>query len=127
MGLVEEQFEALKVKDKFTQATISHNADGSYVVSIPRFSLPPGWNKTHATIYFLVPVGYPQARPDCFWSDADLMLATGAPPQNTGTQGATGIPASLKWFSWHPQSWKPNSDTLLSYIGLIQKRFQELR
>lgn len=127
MSLVEQQFAALKADARCTEATLQRNPDGSYVVAIPNFQLPPGWSRRYTTVYFVVPLGYPVARPDAFWTDPDLMLSTGAPPQSTGTQGAPGIPSNLKWFSWHPQDWRPNSDTLQSYVGVIRKRFLVLR
>lgn len=127
MGIVEEQFEVLKAKEKCVSATLSRNGDGSYVVTIPNYPLPPGWNRSQTTIYFIVPVGYPMAQPDCFWSDPGLFLLSGAVPQNIGNNAAPGLPNNLQWFSWHPQSWSPNSDSLRSYVGVIQKRFKELR
>jgi len=127
MGLVEQQFESLRANEKFGAATLSSNSDGSYVVSIPNFPLPSGWNRSHTTIYFIVPVGYPMARPDCFWTDPGLLLSSGATPQNIGSNHAPGLPNGLQWFSWHPQSWSPNADNLRSYLGVIHNRFQELR
>lgn len=127
MGLVEQQFETLKSKDRFANATLSVNSDGSYVVRIPDVPIPAGWNREKVSVYFIVPVGYPMAKPDCFWTDCGLMLAGDRPPQSTGDQSAPGLPPGLKWFSWHVQTWAPNHDTLQSYLGVILKRFEELR
>ncbi len=129
MGLVEEHFESLKTRDRFHEATLIAVPNGTYVVRIPRFPLPQGWNRSETTLYFVIPVGYPVAKPDTFWTEPGLALASGAQPQaaNPGGNHLEGLPSGLLWFSWHAGTWNPNRDNLHSYVGLIGKRFQELR
>lgn len=122
MTIQEQQLQRLQ--REFPNARLEARADGSFLVVIPEVPLPQGWNKERTTIIFHAPVGYPAAKPDCFWADADLRLAGGAPPKNTGFQPPpTGAEPKL-WFSWHTESWNPNRDSLVSYLKAIQSRLQ---
>ncbi len=129
MSLVHEHFQALKERPRYSGATLQEVSNGTFVVTIPDFPLPPGWNRERTTVYFIVPVGYPQARPDSFWTEPGLALTSGATPQNATPGGnlLPGLPPGVLWFSWHPSSWSPNRDSLASYAGLIAGRFQVIR
>ena len=125
MTPLEEQFEILRTD--FPHARLERLPDGANIVVIPGFRLPPGWSKTETELKFVAPVGYPFSRPDCFWTESDLRLATGAPPQNTGATPIPNQTAPHLWFSWHVSAWNPNSDSLLTYLHVIQRRFEDLK
>lgn len=125
MTPIEQQFECLRVQ--FGKATIQPLPNGTHLVTIPEFELPKGWNSPSTAVKFVVPVGYPLAKPDCFWVDASIRLATGATPQNTGPNPIPDAPGPQLWFSWHVGPWSPSRDTLLTYVRVIQNRFKELR
>ena len=129
MTWVSEHFESLKKRPQYAKASLQEVSNGTFVVTIPDFRLPPGWNRDATTVYFIVPVGYPQAKPDSFWTDPGLTLASGGPPQNATPAGnqLPGLPPGVLWFSWHANSWNPNTDTLTTYTKLIAGRFQEAR
>lgn len=129
MDAIEEQFEALKSRDRFSNASLTRLANGTAVVTIPDFPLPPGWNRSTTTVYFVVPVGYPTAQPDTFWADGDLTLASGGAPQSTNRNNDShGLELrNLLWFSWHPGSWNPNRDNLINYVGMIDRRLRDPR
>jgi hypothetical protein len=125
MTPIEKQFSELE--SKHAGATRNLLPDGSHVVSIPNVPLPPGWNARSTTVLFVVPVGFPASRPDCFWTDANLRLANGINPQNTGNNPLPGQTQAYLWFSWHVQKWSPNADSLSTYLHVIESRFCELR
>jgi hypothetical protein len=125
MTLFEQHFSMLR--ESYSDATNQALKDGSIAVVVPNIPLPEGWTATTATIRFKAPVGYPLSRPDCFWTDPDLRLKDGKLPQNTGQNQMPEEPSALLWFSWHLQSWSPNADTLITYLNVIRRRFQELR
>lgn len=128
--IIDEQFAALaeSAQRRFGQTpTLQRNPDGTATVIVPGFKLEAGWSRSEATVYFLVPVGYPVARPDTFWTD-QLRLANGSPPASTGDNhthqtGRTG----LTWFSYHPSVWNANRDNLLTYLAIIGNRLKEVR
>jgi len=104
---------------------------GAHLIEVPNLALPPGWNRTQVAVYFIVPPGYPAARPDCFWTDQPfLRLATHShPPQNSNEVNLIPEVPEPKgtWFSWHLQSWNPNQDTLRTFVNVIKQRLNPAR
>ena len=125
MTPVEEQFEILRRSE--TGATHQKLADGSYLITINGVKLRAGWSKSEVQVKFLAPVGYPFAKPDCFWADFDLRLANGNPPMNSGFNPIPHIGSTHLWFSWHVATWNPNSDNLLTYFNVIKRRLSDPR
>lgn len=125
MDPLEEQFAQLK--KEHGSATLDRRSDGTALVAIPGFPLPSGWNVPSVDVYFLVPLGYPVARPDCFWTDASLRLLGGSMPANTGSNSGHGLSSEKLWFSWHASTWNPSLDDLLTYSHLIRTRLRDVR
>jgi hypothetical protein len=101
---------------------------GAVLVIVPNVRINQGWSHESVTIRFLAPVGYPHAKPDCFWSDPNLRLGNQAMPNATNTNNpipeVPNQPGYL-WFSWHVAQWNPNRDTLLTYLNVIKDRFRK--
>jgi hypothetical protein len=123
MPIIQRHFEALLGKHQ--GATLTRNPDGSAAVTVPGIKLPAGWNRLEVTVAFVAPAGYPQAAPDCFWTEPDLALAHGGLPKNTGQNHVTGISPAWLWFSWHPSVWNSNSDNLETYLKVIFQRLKD--
>lgn len=133
--MIEDQINALerqRRKDNSPPPAATPLPNGGMLITIPEVSLGPGWNRDRATVIFVAPPGYPAAQPDCFWVEPDgLRLEGGGTPQNTND--ANPIPGDVQpgrrttWFSWHLQSWDPNSDSLLRYFKVITQRLQPAR
>ena len=131
MTPLQEQFSILQAEHP--QATMIPLQDGSHLIVVPAIGLSSAWSKSPVVVKFIAPVGYPFGRPDCFWTDHDLRLSNGNPPQCTGPNP---IPNNVNtpysntphlWFSWHLQGWNANSDNLLTYLHVIKCRFNEAR
>lgn len=127
---IEAQFQELR--GRFADLRYWDLADGSTLFEVPRQPLRPAgaWNKQETAILFAAPLGYPQARPDCFWADDDLRLSGGAMPTNTGLQSIPNAPPEIGqrlWFSWHVTSWDLQKDTLSTYVEVIRQRLKEAR
>lgn len=122
-----EQFAAIRAA--FPGATLSPSA-GLHLVVIPTVPLPAGWTQTKTHIRFVVPVGYPYAAPDCFWTDPNLRLAGGKLPRNAivGRLMAGQPDSNTLWFSWHIQTgqWNAAKSDLRTYMGIICRRFEVL-
>lgn len=126
MTLLEEQIEILR--SQYPDVSVRHLPSGAALIVLPHMPLPSGWSKQATNVSFLAPVGYPHAKPDCFWADADLRLASGAPPANTGGNPIPEINEhGHLWFSWHTAQWNPNRDSLLTYVNVIKNRFRDIR
>lgn len=127
MTPIQQQFEALQAHPKYKGATMSgQQPNGTFVVTVPNVKLHSGWNVETTTVFFVVPVGYPAAKPDTFWT-GPLNLKNGSPPQASSQNLVPGIPADSRWFSWHLQAWNPNSDSLLTYMRMIEKRLEAVQ
>lgn len=127
MDPIQEHFEELRSREDLKQATLTRQPTGAALVTIPNYRLPSGWSSPTTTVYFLIPVGYPVAKPDTFWTEP-LRLSNGGPPQSTGTNDGHGLGRSdLTWFSWHTSVWNPNRDSLLTYVRAIDQRLQNPR
>ena len=100
--------------------------DGTAMVSVPGVPLPPGWSQSGTTVRFIVPVGYPMAKPDCFWADPGLRLANGGQPASSGVNTLPHGQGNGLWFSWHVGVWKA-TDTLLTYVRVVQNRLSQPR
>jgi hypothetical protein len=125
MTPTQQQFEVLR--GTAAQASIQGLPDGSQLIIVPAYELPDGWSKPSVDVKFIAPVGYPLARPDCFWTDADLRLKTGGVPMNTGATPLPFSPGTHLWFSWHVAAWNPNNDSLLTYLYVIKRRLHDPR
>ena len=125
MTPTQQQFEVLR--SVAPQAMLQALPDGSHLVTIPEYELPDGWSKSIVDIKFIAPVGYPLARPDCFWADLDLRLCNGNPPMNTGNTPVPYETTGHLWFSWHVATWNPNNDNLLTYFYVIKRRLHDPR
>jgi hypothetical protein len=119
MSFALQQLPALR--ERYPQSTVQMLGDGTGVVTVPGIRLHAGWNNSNVTVFFVVPVGYPMARPDCFWTEDNLRLANGGLPKNSALQTVAWGGTKL-WFSWHPSSWNPNHDTLRTYVKVAEAR-----
>jgi hypothetical protein len=130
MTPLEQQVQELN--QQFPGAAVIPQPSGAQLVELRKYRLPAGWNRKVVTIIFLAPPGYPAAQPDCFWVEPEepgpIRLANGATPQGTNDSNPIpGVGPRGTWFSWHLQSWDPNRDTLLRYVGVIKNRLSSLQ
>lgn len=87
-------------------------------VEIPDFTLPRGYSKERTLLTFEVPAGYPFAKPEHFYVDEDVQMASGAPPNWTSREHGR-----RKWYL-RPQQWNPSrykgGDDLTTFLRLIR-------
>lgn len=119
--IIEKQL--VPLREEYPYADVTQLNDGSHLLSISNIPLSDGWNQPETTIWFVIPVGYPIAKPDCFWADQNLRLLDGRMPMNTNITGMPNGEAKL-WFSWHTQKWNPNIDNLLTYVHVVEGRLK---
>jgi hypothetical protein len=111
------------VRERFPESSVTLNPDGSWTVNIHNVALDAQrWNQPSTTVRFILPVGYPAARPDCFFADATLRLVAGNMPAGTGIQPLPHSGAQHLWFSWHLDYWNPARDSILTFIRVMQVR-----
>lgn len=122
LGVAGLQLEQLR--SRYPAASAEARPDGTILIVVPEVPLPPGWNQGATVVRFLVPVGYPAAKPDCFFADGSLRLANGSMPSGANVQIPPGAGETCVWFSWHLATWNPAQDTLLTYLRVASERFK---
>lgn len=127
MSILDAQLAQLRSNPAYAMAELTRNPDGSAIITVPSVPLPAAWSKPATTIKFVAPVGYPHAKPDCFWADADLTLQNGAQPQASNMTPLPGTTQPLRWFSWHVAQWDPNRDNFVTYLNVIRRRLKDAR
>jgi E2/UBC family protein E len=86
------------------------------------YPIPPGYNCSAVNLLIRIPLAYPDAGPDMFWTSPSLLLATGAAPQ-CGDHIETHIGRMWRRFSWHT-SWRPTTDSLHTFINFVHHRLE---
>jgi hypothetical protein len=99
--------------------------DGTTLITVPNIALPDGWNQTTTRVHFLLPIGYPMSRPDCFWADANLRLSSGMQPSASTVQTLPVSGEQALWFSWHLGLWNPMLDSIITYLRVVRERFEK--
>jgi hypothetical protein len=122
MPIADQQFAILQ--QYYPQAVLHTLPSGAYLITVPGFRLPTGWSQPQTTVYFIAPVGYPMAKPDCFWADPNLRLSNGLMPQASNIGPIPDVGQNQLWFSWHTSHWNPNRDNLLTYLRVIEERLR---
>lgn len=110
---------------RHTGAHLVAQGGGAYLLVVPEVPLGGGWSLTSTTVTVLIPAGFPHVKPDCFYADAGLRLATGAEPAASNIQSVFG--RQYRWFSWHITTWHPTSGSLDQYMHVCESRLRELR
>lgn len=100
---------------------------GGWLVTVPDLALVPGWNRTHATVHFVLPPAFPFVPPSHFWVEPGYFrLADGMPPRSANDGNTIpGDPVKNRqatWFGWSVQSWDPNRLGMKSYLMVIKDR-----
>lgn len=93
---------------------------------IKRFTLPAGYQPSKVDLLLRLPVQFPQAPPDMFWTDPVISYTTGgAPPQTQSRQSFMGR-SWQRWSRHFGQSrWRPGTDDLRSYLRLIRSTLEK--
>jgi hypothetical protein len=115
--------EAEELRQRGLALQLHPQADGWVFTVFDQYPLPSGFNQQSTSLLIKVPPNYPLGGMDMFWADPQLKLAGGSMPANTSVEENLGRP----WlrFSWHPHRWNPSSDSLISYLKFIEKRFEQ--
>jgi hypothetical protein len=87
------------------------------------YPIPPGYNSMRTDLLVRVPLAYPDAGPDMFWTSPSLTLMGGAEPRN-GNSIEVYIGERWRRFSWHTV-WKPTVDNIHGYMHFIRRRLEQ--
>jgi hypothetical protein len=112
------------VERRYPDARVEQASEGRVLV-VPGVPTGDGWSRANVTVRVLVPAGYPHVHPDCFYTESDLRLVSGAEPANSAMQVMFG--SEYRWFSWHVGSWDANNGSLDKYVRFCEQRLKDPR
>jgi len=113
-------------------ADLVYVAQGQWV-RLPRYPLPPGWNRSDTAVAWQIPTGYPGTPPYGIYVPSGLLF-NGTRPNNYAEPAGTQPPFEGAWgvFSWQPADgqWCPTVDlrkgaNLLAWVRGFGERFRE--
>ena len=96
-------------------------AEGTACVVFSAYPLPRGYSKKASDLLLMLPLSYPNGKPDMFWLEPDVALAGGGVPKSAD-QIETHVNRQWRRFSWHVSSWNPATDNLRTFLEFINCR-----
>ena len=114
-----KELEALR--ERFT-ISVTEEGDAINLV-IAAFPTAPHYNVQHTNLLLRVPRAYPDAALDMFWTDPELVFATGGVPQ---AAEAIELYCGRPWrrFSWHHNGWAGSRQSIDAYLEFVARRFR---
>lgn len=113
--------EILTLRERGYTVDAPLESPGEYLLIFSAFPLPNGkYNMATTRLMLRVPFGYPNAALDMFYTQPDLLLASGAVPRQA--QVLETLPGGVwRRFSWHRNApWNPGRDNLLSFVSFVE-------
>jgi hypothetical protein len=118
---------AQEIAELQKQFNVEVREDGGMADLVFRdFPIGPGFNLQACDLLIRVPLSYPAAGPDMFWTDPGLVLADGREPQSANI---FEVHSGRRWrrFSWHRKAWDGVRDNLWSYLEFVRHRLAQNR
>lgn len=97
------------------------DSEGMACVVLRAYPLPRGYNKAASDLLLLLPLSYPNGKPDMFWVESDILLAGGGVPRSADSV-ETHLGRQWRRFSWHLTTWNPATDDLRTYLEFVNSR-----
>ncbi|MEN6489234.1 MAG: E2/UBC family protein [Smithella sp.] len=92
--------------------------DGNIHVIIDAFGFP-AYSPNQASILLILPAGYPNAKPDMFWTYPDVKLKDGRWPAACEVHQDFHGKSWQRWSRHSPAPWRPGVDCLRNYLTMV--------
>ncbi len=122
--------DAAYLNEKFPTARVYPVGNEVHVV-LPAFPFPEAYKPRSSDLLMRLPAGYPDAKPDMFWTLPSVKLLTDAWPDRCGHLEIPGsgpgseIYNNTPWQRWsrhsNPQDWRPGVDGLRNFVTAIKR------
>lgn len=120
---IESEVETLRSEGH--EIEVTPQGGGWAFLTFKKFPLPAGYNKTHTELLIKVPPGYPAAKLDMFWVDADLQIQNNGQPRE-GCQIENVAGKNWLRYSWHVNEWNPGRDNLRRFLSTVRTRLKRV-
>jgi len=114
-----------------------YSVGGEVHVVLHDFPMPTAYTPALADLLVRLPVGYPNANPDMYWTKPDVRLkATGSFPEASahhevpGAGAGVEVYANTPWQRWsrhYQEGWRPGVDGLRTYMGAVIRDLNKQR
>lgn len=110
-----------KLREVGYECSVDAASDGFFHLLIGKVIVPPAFSRTTVRVLVKIPRSYPNGKPDMFWVDEPFLLANGSVPEK-GDVVETISGQLWRRFSWHPTTWNPAVDNLITYVQFVRGR-----
>ena len=117
MKLLESDEEYLRTKRYNFEAT---DQGSELHVIIHGFPMPDAYSERSVELLVRLPAGYPNARPDMFWTIPRVTLTNGQLPQGAGVNENHGGRTWQRWSRHWTTPWRPGVDGLDTFLVAIR-------
>lgn len=99
---------------------------GALCVILKDFELPDAYTPTTVELLAVLPSGYPNAKPDMFFTRPDVKLKNGSWPERSQVHVEY---AGRSWQRWsrHFQSWRMGVDRFQTYLRAVKTELNRRR
>jgi Prokaryotic E2 family E len=121
------------LKEKYPNAHV-YGVGNEVHVQLPSFPFPAAYQPRTADLLVRLPAGYPDAKPDMFWTNPDVKLGSGAWPiqcqyhEIPGSGEGVEVYNKVAWQRWSrhsaPADWRAGIDGLRNFIGAIKRELE---
>lgn len=105
--------------------TFDVSQQGSDVhIIIQDYAFPEAYHPRQASLLIIIPAGYPNAKPDMFWTNPDIRMINGSWPKSSEVhQDFQG----MNWQRWsrHLNNWRSGVDNLKTYMASVRKEINK--
>ena len=126
--LLEQHLGELRGSGHEIEVTVEGQGEQARIyIVFGQYPVPPGiWGRSAIDLLIMAQGVYPNAKLDMFWVFPKLLLPDGRMPEG-GTSDESYLGRIWQRFSWHPSTWNPARDNLLSYLELVNHRLHQRR
>jgi Prokaryotic E2 family E len=122
MQLLEEDELYLKEKE-YDYEAIERGSELHLVIR--KFPMPGAYAPQSVELLIRLPAGYPNAKPDMFWTTPRVSLANGQCPLAAEVNEVYGGTAWQRWSRHWNAKWRPGVDGLETFLGSIRNELQK--
>ena len=125
--------DATFLKEKYSDARVYEVGNEVHVL-LPSFPFPAAYQPRTADMLVRLPAGYPDVKPDMFWTNPDVKLGSGAWPVRSdyheipGSGNGVEVYKQVSWQRWsrhsNPTDWRVGIDGLRNFIGTIKRELE---
>ncbi len=88
------------------------------------YMMPSSYKPGAVDLLIRLPAGFPNAKPDMFWTRPNVTLVSGAVPTTANVQ-ETHLGESWQRWSRHRNGWRPGIDGLRSFLATIKRELEK--